>query len=192
MDKFWTDEWWNLPCHYRSMRSGLWSSFCIASWFLIVFSMSHGESCKALSLWGERTGWWGVVENYYLSLDSWRSGVRFGNQNWKHKSRGLDAWEMMHGTFPIPHFLSFYFCLLFCFFLFFFFLVCSTSIFIHLMLTLISAPFFLFLVMPMIFIVLLLAGRLKVIALASAVGVSAGLITLTVAIMIRWHTVTYC
>ena len=53
------------------------------------------------------------------------------------------------------------------------------------MLTLISAPFFLFLVMPMIFIVLLLAGRLKVIALASAVGVSAGLITLTVAIMIR-------
>lgn len=31
------------------------------------------------------------------------------------------------------------------------------------------------------------AGRLKVIALASAVGVSAGLITLTVAIMIRWR-----
>lgn len=31
----------------------------------------------------------------------------------------------------------------------------------------------------------LLAGRLKFIALASAVGVSAGLITLTVAVMIR-------
>lgn len=39
------------------------------------------------------------------------------------------------------------------------------------------------------FIVLPLAGRLKVIALASAVGVSAGLITLTVAIMIRWQEV---
>lgn len=40
-------------------------------------------------------------------------------------------------------------------------------------------------VMLITFVILPLAGRLKVIALASAVGVSAGLITLTVAIMIR-------
>lgn len=42
------------------------------------------------------------------------------------------------------------------------------------------------------FIILPLVGRLKAIALASAVGVSAGLITLTVAIMIRWQEAQWC
>lgn len=112
LDRFlcvWNDEWWNLP-------------FTVAAWgpafvmySLMVsdcFSMSHGESCKALSLWGKRRGWWGVVENYYLSLDSWRSGVRFGNQNWKHKSRRLQDslflfWYLLHyfySSHVIPHF----------------------------------------------------------------------------------------
>lgn len=45
--------------------------------------------------------------------------------------------------------------------------------------------YFSFVVMLITSVILPLAGRLKVIALASAVGVSAGLITLTVAIMIR-------
>lgn len=61
------------------------------------------------------------------------------------------------------------------------------------MLTLIPSPFSLFSHVDnsdsdsdnIIFVIPPLAGRLKVIALASAVGVSAGLITLTVAIMIR-------
>lgn len=53
LDRFlcvWNDEWWSLPCHYHSMRSrpqsmyGLMVSGCS--------SMSHGESCKALSHWG--------------------------------------------------------------------------------------------------------------------------------------------
>lgn len=45
-------KWWVMkpPCHCLSMRSGPKSSFCMVSWFLTVFSMSHGESCKALSL----------------------------------------------------------------------------------------------------------------------------------------------
>lgn len=66
-------------------------------------------------------------------------------------------------------------------------LVCHTSVVAHHALTLLpsASPFSSFLVTPIISIILPLAGRLKFIALASAVGVSAGLIALTVTIMIR-------
>lgn len=108
LDRFlcvWNDEWWNLP-------------FTIAAWgpafvmySLMVsdcFSMSHGESCKALSLWGRRRGWWGVVENYYLSLDSWRSGVRFWKSELETQVSSLDACKMML-TFSVSIFLLHYF-----------------------------------------------------------------------------------
>lgn len=67
------------------------------------------------------------------------------------------------------------------------FVGCSFSVGCFLSSYLILSPFSL-LVMLIFFIIPPLTGRLKVIALASAVGVSAGLITLTVAIMIRWHS----
>ena len=75
----------------------------------------------------------------------------------------LDAYKMMHSSFPVPRFLCIYFYFDFGLLHHYF------SIFIDLLYSLIHD----------------FLGRLKVIALASAVGVSAGLITLTVAIMIR-------
>ena len=91
----------------------------------------------------------------------------------------LDCCKMMHSSFPFPRFLFFYF------YVHCSFLACCTSIFVHLISSIISSFYPILLVMLITSINLSLAGRLKVIALASAVGVSAGLITLTVAIMIR-------
>lgn len=71
------------------------------------FSMSHGESCKALSLW-ERRRWWGVVENYYLSLD--REEVeRVWKSELETQDTSLDACKMMQSPFLSPHFHCFYF-----------------------------------------------------------------------------------
>lgn len=83
---------------------------------------------------------------------------------------------MMHGSFLIPDFL-FYFSLL----------KCAARFFAHLLLTIIplTSPFSILVRLTALSPSLTVAGRLKFIALASAVGVSAGLITLTVAVMIR-------
>lgn len=147
----------------------LWLSLSPDSWLLLYESQWVMLSALTVTEEGEVMrccGKW-LLESKQLKK------CRFGNQKWKHK-----IWVWMAACWSTG-FLSSSLQCLFCFYFGAWFLACFC----------ISPP-------PLWFssscldlmncVVLSLAGRLKVIALASAVGVSAGLITLTVAIMIRW------
>lgn len=120
------------------------------------------------------------MENYYLSLDRRRSGaglleIRLGKASLKSR-RSRDDARLFSSLSPS----LFYFGPAFSFrrlAALLFSLISSEASF-RLLATCLSVPI-------ECLIVPLIPGRLKVIALASAVGVSAGLITLTVAIMIR-------
>lgn len=157
----WNHEWWNLRVTIAAWGPGPSLGFVWSYGFWLFFYESWWVIWSPMSGEQEMRCCGKLVE---LGLE-----IRTGNTSLKSRRLQNDAQLFSCSSLSL---------FLFLYFLFFFKLAA-----LHLMLFLIPCPFF----MLITFVNLPLAGRLKVIALASAVGVSAGLITLTVAIMIRWQ-----